>query len=78
MEIPSGVAARITGHRKAAGMSRAKLSTLSGVPARTIEDWEAGARIPRDVWQIWRIASALGMTVEKYLGLEKENANERL
>lgn len=76
MNIPSDLAARIVGHRKAAGLSRAKLSVLSGVPVRTIEDWESGARLPRDVWQIWNIASALGLTVEEYLGLGKEVADE--
>lgn len=76
MNIPSDLAARIVGHRKAAGLSRAKLSALSGVPVRTIEDWEAGARLPRDVWQIWNIASALGLTVEEYLGLGKGVAGE--
>ncbi len=65
------VSARIVGHRQAAGLSRAKLSSLSGVPIRTLEDWEAGARTPRDVWQVWAVASALGMTIEEYLGLER-------
>lgn len=72
MKASSDVAAIITGHRKAAGMSRAQLSGLSGVPIRTIEDWEAGRRLPRDVWQIWSVASALGMSIEAYLELGSE------
>lgn len=75
MNAPSDVAAVIVSHRKAAGMSRAQLSELSGVPIRTIEDWEAGRRLPRDVWQIWSIASALGLNIETYLTVE--NAAQR-
>ena len=76
VNIPSDLAAYIVGHRKDAGLSRAKLSALSGVPVRTIEDWESGVRLPRDVWQIWKIASALNLTIEEYLGLGKEVADE--
>lgn len=76
MKVPSNVAAIIVGHRNAAGMSRARLSELSGVPIRTIEDWEAGRRLPRDVWQIWSIASTLGISIEKYLGLDGEAQSE--
>lgn len=64
------IALRILNLRKDSGLSRAKLSELSGVPIRTLEDWEAGRRLPRDVYQIWAVAHALGLTVEEYIGLE--------
>ena len=63
------VAARITELREARGLSRTRLSQLSGVSLRTLEDWEAGRRVPRDVYQIHAVAAALGMSIEDYLGL---------
>ena len=63
------VAARITGLRETRGLSRTRLSQLSGVPLRTLEEWEAGRRVPRDVYQIHAVAAALGMSIEDYLGL---------
>lgn len=65
------VAMRILNLRKDSGLSRVKLSELSGVPIRTLEDWEAGRRLPRDVYQIWAVSHALGMTIETYLGFEE-------
>lgn len=62
-------AARITGLREARGLTRTRLSQLSGVPLRTLEEWEAGRRVPRDVYQIHAVAAALGMSIEDYLGL---------
>ena len=50
-------------------MTRTRLSQLSGVPLRTLEEWEAGRRVPRDVYQIHAVAAALGMSIEDYLGL---------
>lgn len=64
------IPARLMKFRKDAGLSRAKLFEVSGVPMRTIADWELGNRVPRDVYQIWAVAHALGLTVETYLGLE--------
>ena len=63
------VAARITGLREARGLNRTRLAQLSGVSLRTLEDWEAGRRVPRDVYQIHAVAAALGMSIEDYLGL---------
>lgn len=63
------VAARITGLREARGLNRTRLAQLSGVSLRTLEDWETGRRVPRDVYQIHAVAAALGMSIEDYLGL---------
>ena len=50
-------------------LNRTRLAQLSGVSLRTLEDWEAGRRVPRDVYQIHAVAAALGMSIEDYLGL---------
>lgn len=69
MSALTPVAARIAGLREARGLTRTRLSQLSGVSLRTLEDWEAGRRVPRDVYQIHAVAAALGMSIEDYLGL---------
>jgi len=69
MSALTPVAARIAGLREACGLTRTRLSQLSGVSLRTLEDWEAGRRVPRDVYQIHAVAAALGMSIEDYLGL---------
>jgi len=53
--------------REAAGMTIKDLSTVSGVPLRTLQSWEYGERIPRDVYQIIKVADALGVSVEQYV-----------
>lgn len=45
-------------------MNRKQLSDLSGVPSRTIDDWENGRRTPRDVYQLKKVADALGVKIE--------------
>ena len=69
MSALTPVAVRITGLREARGLTRTRLSQLSGVPLRTLEEWEACRRVPRDVYQIHAVAAALGMSIEDYLGL---------
>lgn len=69
MSALTPVAVRVTGLREARGLTRTQLSRLSGVPLRTLEEWEAGRRVPRDVYQIHAVAAALGMSIEDYLGL---------
>lgn len=62
--------------RECAGMSRAELSRLSEVPARTIDDWENNRRIPRDVYQLKKIADALNVTIEDLIDMEDGNGNK--
>ena len=50
--------------RQNLSMSRAELSRQSGVPARTVDDWENGRRKPRDVYQLKKIADVLGCYIE--------------
>lgn len=49
------------------GISRKELSRRSGVPARTLENWGAGTRIPRDVYVLRKVARALGCSIEDLL-----------
>lgn len=72
MSALTPVAARIIGLREARGLTRTRLSQLSGVPLRTLEEWEAGRRVPRDVYQIHAAAVALGISIEEYLGLSED------
>lgn len=37
--------------RRSTGLSQAKLAEWSGIPRRTIEDWEVGRRVPPDYVQ---------------------------
>lgn len=53
--------------RKRQGLSRVELSRQSEVPLRTIENWESGARKPRDVYQLRKIAKELQVTIEELI-----------
>lgn len=59
--------------RKEKGFSRAELSKVSGVPARTIDDWENNRRKPRDVYQLKKVADALEVKIEDLIEWEKES-----
>lgn len=62
---------KIEERRKAAGMSRSELSRQSDVPLRTLEEWEAGRRVPRDVYQLAKVAKALNCIIEDLIVLEE-------
>ena len=62
---------KIEERRKAAGMSRSELSRQSEVPLRTLEEWEAGRRVPRDVYQLAKVAKALNCLIEDLIVLEE-------
>ena len=49
--------------REEKGMSRAELSRLSAIPARTIQDWELGNRNPRNFDTIEAIARSLNVEI---------------
>ena len=61
---------KITERRTAAGMSRSELSRQSGVPLRTLEEWEAGRRVPRDVYQLAKVAKVLNCLIEDLIILD--------
>lgn len=62
---------KIEERRKAAGMSRSELSRQSDVPLRTLEEWEAGRRVPRDVYQLAKVAKALNCLIEDLIVLDE-------
>lgn len=59
--------------RQSRNMTRKALSDKSGVPARTIDDWENGRRIPRDVYQIKKIADALEVKIEELINFKSRS-----
>lgn len=65
-----------------AGLSRRELARRSGVPVQTLESWASGKRIPRDVYQLYKVAQALGCHIEDLIEPElaeaqgKENGPE--
>ena len=61
---------KIKDQRESAGLSRAELARESGVSLRTLEDWEAGRRIPRDVYQLAKVARALNCAIEDLIVIE--------
>ena len=61
---------KIQKRREAAGISRAELSKQSGVPIRTLEGWEYGQNLPRDVYQLAKVARVLNCQIEDLIILE--------
>ncbi len=61
---------KIKEQREAAGMTRVELARESGVPLRTLEEWEAGRRLPRDVYQLAQVARALTCAIEDLIIIE--------
>ncbi len=65
--------------RKEQGISRQELSRRSGVPIRTLEGWSSRARLPRDVYQLLKVAKVLGCQIEDLIEpelAEKEKNTE--
>lgn len=54
---------RVAEVRQAAGLSQAKLADLSGVPRRTIQDWEAQKFEP-GAYKLYRVAKVLGCNTD--------------
>ncbi|RGH26125.1 helix-turn-helix domain-containing protein [Anaerostipes sp. AF04-45] len=52
------------------GMNMKQTSELSGVPYRTLQNWVDGTRIPRDVYQIEKLARALDCTIYDLIDFE--------
>lgn len=53
-------------------MPRAELSRRSGVPGGTLEAWANRKRLPRDVYQLRKVAQALECHIEDLLEPEPE------
>jgi len=58
------------------GISRTELSRRSGVPIRTLEAWSRRINIPRDVYQLYKVAQALGCHIEDIIEPEQAAAEE--
>lgn len=56
--------------REKVGISRTELSKRSGVPLRTIENWELEQRRPTDARQLQKIAKELGVIIEDLIDYE--------
>jgi DNA-binding Xre family transcriptional regulator len=54
------------------GISRTELSKRSGVPLRTLESWSRRVRIPRDVYQLHKVAQALNCHIEDIIEPEPD------
>jgi len=58
--------AMLQAYRKKAGMTQAQLAERSGLPLRSLQNWEAGHRMPR-AEALLALARAVGATVEQLL-----------
>ncbi len=61
--------------RKKQGISRSELSRRSGVPIRTLEGWSSRVRLPRDVYQLLKVAKALDCQIEDLIEPELAEKN---
>ena len=61
--------------RKKQGISRSELSRRSGVPIRTFEGWSSRVRLPRDVYQLLKVAKALDCQIEDLIEPELAEKN---
>ena len=59
------------------GISRRELARRSGVPASTLEAWARRLRLPRDVYQLYKVAQALGCHIEDLIEPELAEAQEK-
>ena len=59
-----------------AGISRRELSRRSGVPIKTLEAWGKRTRLPRDVYQLQKVAKALGCNIEELIEPAKSKSPE--
>ena len=60
--------------RKAKGFSQEELSKSSGIPVKTIQSWEQGVRMPRDIYVIERLCNALEISIDDLLHDELTHA----
>ena len=56
------------------GISRRELARRSGVPLRTLENWSMRTRLPRDVYQLHKVAKTLGCSIEDIMEPEPQEA----
>ena len=61
---------KITQKRTETQISRSELSRRSGVPLRTLEDWEHERTVPTNVYQLAKIAKVLNCRIESLICFE--------
>lgn len=61
------IADAILFYRKKKGLTQRELAERSGVSLSSIRSWERHSRIPRDVYQIKKVADTLGVTIDALL-----------
>lgn len=59
-----------------AGISRRELARRSGVPAGTLEAWGNRTRVPRDVYQLHKVAQVLDCHIEDLIEPEAADRPE--
>lgn len=64
--------------RLGAGLTQAQLAEMSGVSKRSIENWECGYRIPRDVYTLHKVANVLKCSIEDLINFEEEKSSQLL
>lgn len=55
-----------------AGITRRELAQMSGIPYVTIDQWARRKRLPRDVYQLYKVAQALGCSIEDIMEPEPQ------
>ena len=55
-----------------AGITRRELAQMSGIPYVTIDQWARRKRLPRDVYQLYKVAQALGGSIEDIMEPEPQ------
>lgn len=62
--------------REAQGYSRAAFARATGIPLRTLENWDSRIRIPRDVYQLLKAARVLGCHIEDIIDDNDNNKED--
>lgn len=60
-----------------AGISRKELAQRSGIPYVTIDQWARRKRLPRDVYQLCKVAKVLDCHIEDLIEPELEKKPRR-
>ena len=60
-----------------ANMTKKALSEKSGVPLGTIDQWVRRIRVPRDVYQLYKVAQALDCRIEDIIEPELAEAEKK-
>ena len=55
-----------------AGITRRELAQMSGIPYVTIDQGARRKRLPRDVYQLYKVAQALGCSIEDIMEPEPQ------